>query len=149
MTVEIKVLRDGDERLLARVEPGLFDDPVLPAALTAFLRNPSHHLVAAFDKGAMVGFISGVHYVHPDKADPEFWINEVSVAPSHQRHGVGAAMLDAVIALARSLDCVEAWVLAERGNTAAMALYASRSRGSKPTDAVMFTFDLDEDGERG
>ena len=51
-------------------------------------------------------------------------------------------MLRAVFAVARGLDCAEAWVLTDRANTAAMRLYAAGSTEA-PTDHVMFTFKLD------
>jgi hypothetical protein len=41
--------------------------------------------VVARDASVVVGFASGVHYVHPDKS-PELWINEVGVARSHCRY---------------------------------------------------------------
>jgi hypothetical protein len=44
---------------------------------------------------------------------------------------------------ARALGCVEAWVLADRGNQGAMRLYGSRGGIETPTDQVMFTFRLD------
>jgi GNAT superfamily N-acetyltransferase len=54
-----------------------------------------------------------VHYVHPDKP-AELWINEVGVAPSHQRQGVGQRLLGALFELGGSLGCREAWVLTEQ-----------------------------------
>jgi hypothetical protein len=44
----------------------------------------------------------------------------------------------AIIEHGRSLGCGEAWVLTDRGNEAAMGLYA-RS-GGQPSECVMFTF---------
>jgi GNAT superfamily N-acetyltransferase len=57
-----------------------------------------HHIAVANDDGLVIGFASGVHYIHPDKP-PRLWINEVAVAPAHRRHGLGKAVLQALIAL--------------------------------------------------
>jgi ribosomal protein S18 acetylase RimI-like enzyme len=72
----------------------------------------------------VVGFASGVHYIHPDKA-PQLWINEVAVAVTHRRRGLGKAVLRSLIEVGRANRCTVAWVLTDRTNTAAMALYSS------------------------
>lgn len=111
--IEIRMLSAGDDAVLDGVAPGVVDDGIDAKATTEFLSDPRHHLVVAIDNGQVVGFTSAVHYVHPDKPNPEMWINEVGVAPSHRRRGVAKAMLSIVLDLARSLNCSEAWVLAD------------------------------------
>jgi len=98
--------------------------------------------VVAFDKAVVVGFVSAVIYVHPDKLAPERWINEIGVAPTHHRHGIGKALMQAILEDARKSGCSEAWILTDRGNLPAMALY--RSAGGEETlpDPTMFTFRL-------
>ena len=44
-----------------------------------FIEASWYSLMRTMDAGTMVGFVSAVHYVHPDKG-PELWINEVSVS---------------------------------------------------------------------
>jgi ribosomal protein S18 acetylase RimI-like enzyme len=139
--VEIRLLGPDDVDLLTRVAPGVFDYDVDPDLTEQFLRDDRHHLVAAIDSGLVVGFVSGVHYVHPDKPS-ELWINEVAVAPSHHRRGIGQQMLRAIFRTGRDLGCGEAWVLTNRSNTAAMKLYASVDGTEDPEDTVMFTFRL-------
>lgn len=81
-------------------------------------------MAVAIDGGEVVGFASGVHYVHPDKPS-EMWINEVGVAPSHQGHGLGKAVVGALVQHAGKLGCREAWVLTERTNRLPNKLAAS------------------------
>lgn len=143
---EIRIVGPEHADWFGDVATEVFDDPLLPARLSEFLNDPRHHLVIARIDGAIVGFVSALHYVHPDKASPELWINEVGVAPEHQRRGLAKAMLDALLDHARGLGCAQAWVLTDRANTAAMALYAACG-GAAPTDHVMIEFELD--GEAG
>jgi aminoglycoside 6'-N-acetyltransferase I len=96
----------------------------------------------------VVGFASGVHYVHPDKP-PELWINEVGLAPTYRRRGLGKALLRALFAVGRAHRCTVAWVLTDRSNVAAMALYESvggiegaDNTGLKAT--VGYSFALDD-----
>jgi GNAT superfamily N-acetyltransferase len=138
--IGIKVLQAGDENVLERVRPGVFDDPIHSQAAESFLNDSRHHLVVAMDEGFVVGFVSAVHYAHPDKPRPEMWINEVGVAPTHHRRGIATVLLNALLEVARGLGCAEAWVATERANSVAMRLYAGL--GGTEEDCVMFTFDL-------
>lgn len=142
MTSDIRILSSGDDAVLQSVAPGVFDETVNPSLVTEFLGDYRHHLAVALDEGMVVGFASGVHYVHPDKPS-ELWINEVGVAPTHQGRGLGKAIILALLEHAKRLGCREAWVLTDRSNSAAMRLYASAGGEEAPGDHVMFNFVLD------
>ena len=124
MTIEIKVLQRGDESTLMNTAAELFDNPIDPELTREFLADPRHHIAVAIDDGLVVGFASGVHYIHPDKA-PELWINEVALAPAHRRLGLGKAVLNALFEVGRDHNCTVAWILTYQNNVAAMALYSS------------------------
>ena len=143
MSIEIRVLRRDEGAILANVAPDVFDDPVIQQVAEQFLGDPRHHLAVAIDGNLVVGFASGVHYLHPDKPQPEFWINEVGVAPAHQAQGLGKALMHSLLQVAQSLGCAEAWVLTERNNKPAMRLYQSVGGDEAPDETVMFTFHLD------
>ena len=143
MAPEIKILRSGDQAVLDNVAPGVFDTSLNPRLVSEFLGDERHHLVVAVDRGQVIGLVSGVHYVHPDKPS-EMWINEVGVTASHQGQGVGKAMIQELLQHARRLGCREAWVLTDRTNHSAMRLYASTGGQEAPHDQVLFTFFLDQ-----
>jgi ribosomal protein S18 acetylase RimI-like enzyme len=142
LIAQTMLLGPGDAHVLDRVAPDAFDDPISPQSLARFLDDPRHHIVVALEDGLVVGFVSALHCEHPDKTQPELWINEVGVAAAHRRQGVARRMLDAMLAHAWELGCGDAWVLTDRSNQAAMRLYASRT-DQAPSDHVMFTFHLD------
>jgi len=135
----IRILGAGEARLLDRVAPDVFDNDVDARWAAEFLADRRHHLAVAVDDGVVVGMASAVHYVHPDKP-PELWVNEVGVAPSHQRRGIGRALLQTLFARGRELGCREAWVLTDDANTAARGLYVAV--GGEETPAVMVSFRL-------
>jgi ribosomal protein S18 acetylase RimI-like enzyme len=149
MAIEIKMLGPLDADVLANVDPDVFDDPIDRERAAEFLADPRHHLAVAIDDGVVVGFVSAVHYVHPDKPRPELWINEVGVAETHRRRGLATRLLRAVFEAGRRVGCAEAWVATDRANTAAMRLYAVAGKTEAPTDHVMFTFDLDAEPAPG
>ena len=145
MTLQIKILGPGDEGVLGNVAPGVFDRAINPRFAAEFLADPRHHLAVAIDDnagGVVVGFVSAVHYVNPDKP-PEMWINEVGVAPAYRQRGVARSLLRAILERARTLRCREAWVLTDRSNVPAMRLYASAGASEPPRDQEMFAFKLD------
>ena len=141
MTIDVRMLKRGDEAVLERVAPGVLDRGIDEALVVEFLPDPRHHLAVAIEEGAVVGFVSAVHYVHPDKP-AELLINEVGVAPSHRRRGLATRMLHAMLAHGRDLGCRHAWVLTDRENTAAMELYTASGGTEAPRDQVMFEFPL-------
>src|SRR5713226_5591377 len=119
--IEVRVLHRGDEPLLMRVAPGVFDNAVDVENTANFLRDPRHHLAVAVEEDVVVGFCSAVDYIHPDKR-PELWINEVGVAPAHRNRGVATKLLRALLEVARNAGCRHAWVLTDRSNLPAMRL---------------------------
>jgi aminoglycoside 6'-N-acetyltransferase I len=139
---EVRVLGVGDHALLAAAAPGVFDSGVDEVASKEFLADARHHITVAIDAGVVVGLVSAVHYVHPDKPRPELWVNEVCVAPTHHRRGIGRALMSAMLGVARRLGCSEAWVLTDRTNGPAMSLYESVG-GVQPANApVLFEIRL-------
>jgi len=145
MTIEIQVLGADDATVLGHVAPGVFDRDVDPELAAEFLADRRHHLAVALDGGVVVGMASAVHYVHPDKP-PELWIDEVGVAPTYRRQGLGKRVLGALLELGRELECAEAWVLTDREHVPAMGLYSSLGGREAPRDAVMFRFPLADRG---
>lgn len=140
MALTLKRLAVGDEPLLANIAPEVFDEPVLPGRLTAYLATPGHLMVLAMDGDLVVGQCAAVIHRHPDKTT-ELYIDEVGTASTHRRVGVATAMMAEMFAWGRELGCEEAWLGTETDNTAANGLY----RGLSPTeDEVIqyYLFDL-------
>jgi len=139
--MEVRLLGPDDRSVLNRVADGVFDSGIDAKLAEEFLSDPRHHLAVAIADGEVIGFASGVHYVHPDKP-AELWINEVGVAAGQQGRGVGTAVVRALLEHGRRLGCREAWVLTDRTNDAAMRLYASAGGREAPGETVMFEFNL-------
>jgi len=142
MPIELRLLGPEDDGVLQHVAPGVFDEPVHPRWTREFLADARHHLIVALDGGEVVGMVSAVDYVHPDKA-PQLWVNEIGVAPSRQRRGIGRQLLDAMLAHGRTLGCTEAWLGTEDTNEAARRLY--QSAGGAPEPFVLYSFQLAPD----
>jgi ribosomal protein S18 acetylase RimI-like enzyme len=138
--ITVRMLGPDEAAALDNVADDVFDDDVDPAIAAEFLADPRHHLAVAIDGETVVGMASAVHYVHPDKPT-ELWINEVGVATTHHRRGIGRRLVGELLAHGRELGCRQAWVLTDEDNPAARGLYAAAG-GAETTGVVMVEFDL-------
>ena len=136
----VRMLGPADMDLLTNPHDDIFDDVVMTALAAEFLNDARHHLSAAIADGRIIGFASGVHYVHPDKP-AQMFINEVGVAAPWQRRGIGKAVMAALHDRARTLGCHEAWVLTEDDNIAARSLYLAAGGSDAPAGRI-FVIDV-------
>ena len=139
MNVEIRRLYAGDDALVKQIAEDVFDEPVRPDRLAAYLAAPGHFMIVALSENVVVGQCAAVIHRHPDKVS-ELYIDEVGVSPTFQRQGIARKMLDAMFALGREQGCGEAWVGTEPDNFPARALY--ESRGSVAEPFVMYVYRL-------
>ena len=128
----VKVLTKDNLPLLMNVAEDVFDHPIDKAFADEFLNDPRHHVVVAAAKDKIIGFVSAVHYIHPDKP-PELWINEIAVAPPYQGHGLGTAILNEMLQLGKGIGCKNAWVWG------AAAGFSFRSRRNRLRSAATST----------
>jgi ribosomal protein S18 acetylase RimI-like enzyme len=122
--IDIRRVDPGDEALFDRVAPDVFDQPIDAKRLAAYLTEPGHHMLVALRDGEVIGQCAAVVHRHPDKPT-ELYIDEVGVTPALQRQGIARRMLDAMLALGKTLGCEEAWVGTEPDNAPARRLYES------------------------
>jgi len=139
MEIEYRRILPGDARLFERVAADVFDEPVDPARLAAYLAEPGHHLMVAIHAGEIVAQVAAIVHRHPDKAT-ELYIDEVGVTPALQRRGIAREILDRMFEFGRSLGCEEAWLGTELDNFPARRLYESRGAGAEAF--VMYVYEL-------
>jgi ribosomal protein S18 acetylase RimI-like enzyme len=140
MDVEIRRLGPHDEALV-HAAGALFDDVPQADATRRFLREPTHHLLLAYDAEARpLGFVSGVETTHPDKGT-EMFLYELGVDESARRKGVGRALVEALLALARQRGCYGMWVATEPGNAAAIATYRRAGATASHNDTVICSWE--------
>ena len=140
MATRFRIAEQGDVALFDRIADGVFDGSVRPDLLSEFLSDVRHHLAIATMGDEIVGMASGVDYVHPDKPR-ELWINEVGIAPSHQRQGLGTRVVRTLLDYGRHIGCGEAWVLSA-DDEGVRKFYRSLGGQETGTHHTMFTFGL-------
>jgi ribosomal protein S18 acetylase RimI-like enzyme len=136
--ITFRVLGPSDLDLLVSVRDGLFDNPVDAAQAVAFLADPLHEIVLAYAGDHAVGMATGTVLLHPDKP-PAMFVNEVGVREDWQRRGIGRAVTERLMEVARARGCKGIWLGTEPDNDAALALY--RSLGGEEEMFVGFGWD--------
>ena len=139
MTILYRLLGPEDAQFLENVADDVFDHAVEHRLAREFLSDPRHHIVVAIDDGVVIGMVTAVHYVHPDKL-PQLFVNELGVAGSHRRRGIARRLMNEMLEHAGSLGCTEAWVGTENENVAARSLYASLSNAEE--QFVLYTLSV-------
>lgn len=142
--LEVRLLHAGDLDVLRSVADGVFDDPIHFERAAEFLSDPRHHLVVAIEDGLVIGFVSAIDYLHPDKPAPEMWVNELSVGEAWRRRGAASALMRELLAYARRMDFRNVWVATEVANEPAVKLYKALGGKAKSDHAVVFDFDLSD-----
>jgi GNAT superfamily N-acetyltransferase len=120
VTVEIHALGPGDEELLHRALRTFKD--VDAAAPDLFLEDPRTHAFVALDADQVVGWCFGYELFRPEGR----WmmvLDGIDVLQARRREGVGRALLDRFVELARSKGHAKMWLLMDAGNDVARRLY--------------------------
>ena len=142
MEIEIRKLGPGDEAVLGKLAPGVFDEPIRPDLAERFLATPNYRIFVALDGDLVVGMVTGFTHFHPDK-DEEFFVNELGVDDDYRRQGIGERLLRTILAEAKATGCAQAWLGTEHVNAPALALYRKVLTGKDTEEAMsVFTFEL-------
>ncbi len=125
LNLENALLLDGTD---------VFDNPIDPAQLGAFVADSGHEMVFATTGSRVIGMASGTVLLHPDK-HPAFFINEVGVNEDMRNSGIGTKLTEMLMKIAREKGYQGIWLATETDNVGARALY--QKLNARETDAVV------------
>ncbi len=117
------------------VADDLFDEPVKPDLLSAYLAEKNHWLVAAVLNGQVVGKATAMVHHRPDKEN-ELYLDEIDVIPGLRHKGIAKLILAKILKMADEWGCEECWLGTEKDNIPARKLY--ESNGAKPEEFVLY-----------
>jgi len=137
--IAIRLLALGDEEVVR--ELATYDGPGDPEALLA---DPHTLMLVAFDGDLPVGFVLAHELPRRHGDQAKLFVYEVGVAESHQRRGIGSALLARLAELARERGIRIGFVLSDPGNGPANALYRSAG-GATEGVTVEWEFSYEDD----
>jgi ribosomal protein S18 acetylase RimI-like enzyme len=138
MSIEIRRITPHDTALFQQIAEDVFDEPIVPERLAAYLKNPANLMVLAVINGEVVGQVAAVLLHHPDKPTG-LYIDEVGVSPRFQRQGIAKQMMQEMLVWGRELGCEDVWLGTEPENAPAQALYA---KFAEAEPIVIYQWDL-------
>jgi GNAT superfamily N-acetyltransferase len=116
-------------------DPGTEIEELQQAALD---KNPWCECLVAIDNETVVGFAMYCRRYEAHTRQRSLWLGDLAVLPEVRRRGFGRALIKAVRARARVLDCVGVTVDLWRENEGAMAFYDFLGAGRREDLAVRF-----------
>lgn len=123
--VQVRTAHPADLAQVAAIELASFSDPWSSRAFASSLQRPEVRMTVAECRGAGQGAMVAGYMVAWFVAG-EGEIANVAVHPDWRRRGVGAALLDDVLAAAGAADVHVLFLEVRASNSAARNLYASR-----------------------
>ncbi len=105
-----------------------------------FLADPHNVLLVATEEETPVGFALAYRLERWERTQPMMFLYEIEVLATHQRRGIGGALMEALLAECRQAHCYKLFLLTNASNTAALAFYAA-SGGQRPnSDDVLICY---------
>lgn len=129
--------------LLERVAEDVFDGPVNPDHAQALLATCTHILLVAMDGQLCVGQCLGL-ITHTVDAPPALFVDNLGVAPSHRRQGIGRALMAGIWQAGRDAGCNRFWLGSDPESDSALPFYQSLGLRFQPAEFCEMDFgDLD------
>ena len=112
-----------DDLLSREIAVDVFDEAIDAELLTQFVSQPSHQalFIACEAGGHVIGQLK-VQIVQSVDQPTSLYIDNLGVAPTHQRRGVASALIEAAKQWGREARAQSIWVATELDNSAARAL---------------------------
>lgn len=104
------------------------------------MANPDNLLLLATTPDLICGIVIAHRLQRLDALRAEVLLYSIDVHEAMRRQGIGHALVNATTAWAEELSADCTWVLTERSNHAAMALYRAAGGTDDIPDVAMFTF---------
>ena len=106
-----------------------------------FLQNRTNWLFACIENGRIIGFSYGYELTRLNEIGSMLYIHEVGVLPEFWRQGIGKTMLSHLKTLCELEGFCRFFLIAQKSNIPACALYRSAGGFSAHQDDVLFVFE--------
>jgi GNAT superfamily N-acetyltransferase len=107
-----------------------------------FLSNLDNALFLAFWEEEAAGFLTAHRLQRFDKRKAEVILYEIGVGENFRQKGIGKALIEEVEKWAKEVGADEVWVLTNKSNIAANAMYKSAGGVTENPDEIMYVFKL-------
>ena len=140
LDVVIRKLEPGDEPRAAEA-CALFKSGTQSVQRAGrFLADPRNYLVVAEVGDDLAGFLVAYRLGRLDRDADQLFVYEIEVAREFRRRGVGTQLMQWVRRTVEDEHLMEAFVLTDRGNPAAIGLYGSTGAHVEGDSEILFVY---------
>ena len=140
MDVTVRRLKPGDEARVGHVATSFKTAQCSTSRANRFLSNAANYLVVAERGDELLGFVLAYRLERLDREAAQLFVYEVGVTPRHRRSGIGARLMEYVRDLVSEESLMEAFVLTDQDNDAAVGLYRSTGGQVEGGASVLFIY---------
>jgi ribosomal protein S18 acetylase RimI-like enzyme len=105
-----------------------------------FLSDPNNALFVGFWESTPAGFATAYRLQRYDRRQAEVYLDEIGVDEAYQQRGIGKALMRAVQRWSVEVDASGVWLVTNKSNTAAVALYTSMDGEEDASDVTLYAF---------
>jgi len=138
--VVIRRLKPGDERRAGDVAATFKAAQLPPERARRFLANAANYLIVAESAGELAGFVLAYRLERLDREAAQLFVYEVAVTPQLRQRGIGTSLMGYVRDLVAGESVMEAFVLTDSGNDAALRLYRGSGGQVEGAASVLFVY---------
>ena len=139
--VKIRRLGPGDETFAGQIMRDVKSVTSDDDHAERFLSNDMNILLVALDNEQPVGFILAYELERVDKQPNMMFFYEAEVSETHRQRGIGMALVDKLKSICQERNIGKMFVLTDRENLAARALYSRTGGREEYDDGVLFVYE--------
>ncbi len=140
MGITVRRLTAGDEAIARKVARWLKGADMPSDRAATFVANDANYLIVAEVAGDVVGVVLAYRLDRVDHPSGQLFVYDVEVAESDRRRGVGRALMLHIRDVVEREHLKEAFVLTNRDNPAAIALYSSTGAIADDEEGLLFVY---------
>ena len=138
--MQIKRLSADNIETMRRLSRQFKNAEIDQAAAKRFLDDPANYLIVCLEGDEVAGFVLAYALRRIDIDKNMIYIHEVDVDQKHRQQGCATKMIEFTKAIGKQQNAHCVFVITNRSNEAAMALYRKMGGVEAAADDVVFDF---------
>jgi len=140
LEVAIRRLEPGDEARAAEASALFKSAAASLARATSFLADSRNYIVVAEAGDELAGFLIAYRLARLDREADQLFVYEIEVVPAFRRRRIGTKLMQWVRRTVDEERLMEAFVLTDSGNPAAIGLYGSTGAHVEADTGILFVY---------
>ncbi|QVK17670.1 GNAT family N-acetyltransferase [Mycoplasmatota bacterium] len=107
-----------------------------------FLSNDKNHLIIYYVEDKIAGFVLGYELQRFDGKNNMMYMHEIEVLPDYRKKGIGKKLMDSLKEICKNRNVFRIFLITEKSNLPAVALYETMEGIAKNNDDIVFTYKI-------